>query len=165
MHAKRLCLCPVAALLLMLPVVVLAQSLPQNIPQSLRLPSSQSNLPADDQYIPLFTPEQIAKAAKESRKRMQATEKMNHEAWVKRRKDRAAVKARTQAPAAASPPPPKYTRKGKIYKWVDAQGRVHFGDAPSGKNSQQIKLRNTSPPKGAPPPATPAHLQNRGEDS
>ena len=138
----------------------LAQTtLPQPIPQSI----TQS----PDRYIPLFTKQQIAKAPKGTRKRMQATENMNREAWVNRRRKRAEVKARKEAEdqAAAQPVTPKYTRKGKIYKWVDAQGQVHFGDAPAGNNSRQIKLRNTDPPQGASPPASAPHLQKSDEDT
>ena len=119
-----------------------------------------------DDYIPLFTPEQISKASEIQRKRMQSTEKLNRDTWINRRKDAAAEKAKQAAAASPpKPPPPKYTRKGKIYKWVDAQGRVHFGDAPTGKDSEQIKLRNTAPAEGAPPPPPAPHLKKAEEDT
>lgn len=36
----------------------------------------------------------------------------------------------------------------KIYKWTDADGRVHFSDKPQAQNAQQITVdtRNTLPP-------------------
>ena len=113
----------------------------------------------DDDYVPLFSQEQISKAAEGSRKRMQVTEKMNRDAWMKRRKESADAKTKKAATASAAtkPAPPKYTRKGKIYKWVDAQGRIHFGDAPTGKKSEQIKLRNTKPSQGASKQSTTAN--------
>lgn len=36
----------------------------------------------------------------------------------------------------------------KIYKWVDAQGNVHYGEQPPAKNAQEMKLH-----KGPTPPA------------
>ncbi len=165
-------LCLSALLLTSITVNGIAQTLPQTLPLSLQqTPQQQAQQQAQDeavdQYMPLFTPEQMAKASEGSRKRMQATEKMNRDAWIKRRQRRAEAKAEKEAAsrAPAQPPAPKYTRKGKIYKWVDDQGRVHFGDAPTGENSQQIKLRNTQPAIGGPPPATAPHLKASGEDS
>ena len=168
MPSNRLCLNLAAVLAAFVSGGGLAQTtLPQSIPQTLPQTTTQSPEQSPDPYIPLFTEQQIAKASKGARKRMQATEEMNRQAWVERRRKSAEVKARKEAEAraAAQPAAPKYTRKGKIYKWVDAQGRVHFGDAPAGNNSPQIKLRNTSPPQGAPPPASAPHLQKSGEDS
>ncbi len=122
-----------------------------------------------DTYIPLFSQDQISKAPKDARKRMQDTEQMNHDAWLKRRQQEAEAEAEAkkaaESNAAAPPPPPDYSRKGKIFKWVDAQGRVHFGDAPSGSNAKQIKLRNIEPPKGAAPPAVAPHLKTNDKDT
>ena len=153
-----------------MPLISHAQTLPQSLPQARpqtlpqTLPQADSQQPADN-YIPLFSPEQIANAPEKQRKRMQSTEKLNRSSWMKRRQDTADAKAKQ---AASAPPPkpaqPKYTRKGKIYKWVDAQGRVHFGDAPTGKDSEQINLRNTAPALGAPPPPPAPHLKKDGGD-
>jgi hypothetical protein len=166
----RLCLSLSALLLVSNTPISHAQTLPQSLPQSLpqtlpqTLPQSGSQQPVDN-YIPLFSPEQIANASETQRKRMESTEKLNRSSWMKRRQDAAEAKAKLEASA---PPPkpakPKYTRKGKIYKWVDAQGRVHFGDSPPGKGSEQIKLRNTAPAKGAPPPPPAPHLKKGGDD-
>ncbi len=39
----------------------------------------------------------------------------------------------------------------KVYKWTDANGQVHFGDAPKSENAQQIEvdLRNAIASPGA----------------
>jgi hypothetical protein len=154
MTKLRLCLSLSTLLLVSIPPISYAQTLPK----------SGSQQPANN-YIPLFSPKQIANASEKQRKRMQSTEMLNRSSWMKRRQDAAVAKAKQ---AASVPPPipapPKYTRKGKIYKWVDAQGRVHFGDAPSGNDSEQVKLRNTAPAQGAPPPPPAPHLKKGGDD-
>ncbi len=43
----------------------------------------------------------------------------------------------------------------QVYKWTDAQGRVHYGDrkdAADGKPTQQVKLAPVPPTPPAPPP-------------
>ena len=151
MPNTRLCLYLATALAAFVPAGGLSQTLPQT----------------SQQYIPLFTPQQIAKASERTRTRMQATEDMNRQAWQERRRKLAETKAKKEAEARAAlkPAAPSYTRKGKIFKWVDAQGRTHFGDAPTGNNAQQIKLHDTNPPQGAPSPATAPHLQKSDKAS
>ena len=34
-----------------------------------------------------------------------------------------------------------------IYKWMDANGHVHFSDHPSGKHAKQVEIRNAVPPE------------------
>lgn len=33
-----------------------------------------------------------------------------------------------------------------IYRWTDAQGQVHFGDQPRGRNAQRVHIRPAPPP-------------------
>lgn len=37
-----------------------------------------------------------------------------------------------------------------VYKWVDEQGRVHYGDRPESQRAAPVEIR---PPAGSPPPA------------
>jgi hypothetical protein len=45
-----------------------------------------------------------------------------------------------------------------VYKWVDAQGKVHYSSLPHGDDAQQLKIVNkasgVSPAAGAPPVVT-----------
>ena len=63
------------------------------------------------------------------------------------------VERRADAPQATT----QARRKSKIFKWVDANGRVHFGDAPRDKNAKEIKIRaaTRTPPASSPAPRDP----------
>ena len=107
-------------------------------------------------YIPLFSPEQIENASPETRQRMIDTERVNREAWAKRAQERPAGSgedpARQRAgdnegqPAAAAPPPARSATRRKIYRWVDKNGRVNFGDTPPPTAASEVKLRGTAAP-------------------
>lgn len=105
-------------------------------------------------YQPLFTPQMIEQASPEQATRMRATEERNRQAWEERQ---AAVREREQAARqaeqAAQPAPAQRARgRSKIYKWVDKDGRVHFGDAPEGQGAQEIEVRGIAREQGRPPP-------------
>jgi hypothetical protein len=44
------------------------------------------------------------------------------------------------------------TFAGKIYKWTDANGKVHYGERAPNGNSKQMKVKGTSPYAAAPAP-------------
>jgi hypothetical protein len=104
-------------------------------------------------YQPLFSPEMIEQASPEQATRMRATEQRNRQAWDERQE---AIRQREQAAqrtqqAEQSAPQPR-TKKNKIYKWVDKDGRVHFGDAPAGQGAQEIEVKGIAREQGNPPP-------------
>ena len=39
-----------------------------------------------------------------------------------------------------------------VYKWVDEQGQVHYGDRPQADSAQEMKLK--APPSSPPPDAS-----------
>lgn len=43
---------------------------------------------------------------------------------------------------------------GKVYRWVDAQGRVHYGDQPA-NNAQEVPLRESGTVRASEPPPAP----------
>lgn len=100
-------------------------------------------------YQPLFTDAMIANAAPEQRERMRAAEEDNRRAYERRREANEAA----AAPAVTAPAREVRTPRSRIYRWVDEAGRVHFGDAPTGKGAQEITVRGAaaSPPPPAPP--------------
>ena len=53
------------------------------------------------------------------------------------------------------------TFAGKIYKWTDANGKIHYGERPPGGKAEQIKLKRSSPYKSAPAKAS----SNKGDAS
>lgn len=104
-------------------------------------------------YQPLFTPEMIEQASPEQAMRMRATEERNRQAWDERqeatRQREQAAQRSQQAEQSAQQPRAK---KKKIYKWVDKEGRVHFGDAPEGQGAQEIEVKGIAREQGNPPP-------------
>jgi hypothetical protein len=108
---------------------------------------------AAQQYQPLFTQEMIEKATPEQAARMRITEERNRAAWderleAARKREQAAAQAR-QAPPAPDQAP---RAKTKIYKWVDKDGRVHFGDAPAGQGAKEVEVGGIARVPGNPPP-------------
>ena len=112
-------------------------------------------------YRPLFTDRMIRDASTpEQAARMRETEAKNRGLFDRRQQERrekhqaaereaqAAEEARVSALRPARPP----RTKGKVYKWVDANGRVHFGDAPRDKNAQEVKVGGVARVKGTPLP-------------
>ena len=44
-------------------------------------------------------------------------------------------------------PGPSHTKAGKVYKWTDAEGKVHFSDHPvDAVSAEEIKIRTFSSP-------------------
>lgn len=109
---------------------------------------------AVQEYQPLFTPEMIERAAPEQGTRMRITEERNRAAWDERqeaatKREQAAAQAREASQPAADQPA---RAKSKIYKWVDKDGRVHFGDAPEGRGAKEIEVGGIARIPGNPPP-------------
>ena len=118
---------------------------------------SAEALPAG--YIPLFSQEQIDAASPQAKSRMIETEQRNRKAWIERSKRRSASSGgdtpsasaraeRESEPSAAAPAP--RPKKRKIYRWVDANGRVNFGDTPPAAKHEEVSVRGTAAPTGAP---------------
>ncbi len=109
---------------------------------------------SENTYRPLFTPEMIRSASPAQAQRMRATEERNRKAWderqAKRREAENASARRAESQASGAPPA---QRKRKIYRWVDKDGRVHFGDAPPGRGAEEVTVRGVARVKGNPPPA------------
>lgn len=104
-------------------------------------------------YQPLFTPQMIEQASPEQATRMRATEQRNRQAWEERQeamrqRDQAAQRTREAEQSAQQP----RAKKSKIYRWVDKQGRVNFGDAPEGQGAQEIEVKGIAREQGNPPP-------------
>ncbi len=115
---------------------------------ALALPALAQETPPD--YIPLFSKEQIEQASPEAKSRMIETEERNRKAWIERSKqepsgDTPLAQDENQRAAAPRATP----RKRKIYRWVDAQGRVNFGDTPPSGTREEVNVRGTAPPTGA----------------
>jgi hypothetical protein len=107
----------------------------------------------ENTYRPLFPPETIEAASPEQARRMRATEERNRKAWEERQaKLRAASQSKANPARGQSAAPAPRARK-KIYKWVDKNGRVHFGDAPQGSGAQEVEVRGAARIQGNPPPA------------
>lgn len=105
-------------------------------------------------YQPLFSPEMIEQASPEQATRMRATEQRNRAAWderqeATRQREQAAQQRTQQAEQSAQQPRAK---KNKIYKWVDKDGRVNFGDAPEGQGAEEIEVKGIAREQGNPPP-------------
>jgi hypothetical protein len=47
---------------------------------------------------------------------------------------------------------------GKVYRWVDEAGKVHFGDRPLANDAEQVELRRQSAPAA---PADSAHRKEK----
>jgi uncharacterized protein DUF4124 len=44
--------------------------------------------------------------------------------------------------------------QGKLYRWTDKDGNVHYGDVPEGGNAQQVDPHALAPSDSPPPAAT-----------
>ena len=100
-------------------------------------------------YVPLFTQQQIDRASVRDKARMIDSERRNREAWNARsQQDDAPVstEATKQQDRAATV---NRVRKQKVYRWVDSNGRVNFGDRPPGQRHEEVRLQSTAPPQGA----------------
>jgi hypothetical protein len=116
-------------------------------------------------YFPLFSDEMIRNASPVQAARMRESEAGNRARFDARQQARREDKEATEEPAEVREPRPAPVAKhrhGKVYKWVDANGRVHFGDAPQGRNAREVKVGGAARIKGTPPPAPGA--VNQGED-
>lgn len=112
-------------------------------------------------YRPLFTDRMILDASTpEQADRMRKTEAKNREIFDSRQKaqrekaqtaEREARAAEEARVSALRPTPPVRSQR-KVFKWVDANGRVHFGDAPQSKNAKEIKVGGVARIQGTPPP-------------
>ena len=49
----------------------------------------------------------------------------------------------------------------KVYKWVDEDGRVHYGDRPQGRPAEELSLPQGSDGQAPGPPASRAERQRR----
>ena len=114
-------------------------------------------------YRPLFTDRMIRDASTpEQAARMRETEAKNRGLFDRRQKERLEkqqaaereAQAAEEARANARRPARPARSKGKVYKWVDANGRVHFGDAPRGENAKEVKVGGVARIKGTPPGLT-----------
>ena len=122
-------------------------------------------------YRPLFTDRMIRDASTpEQADRMRETEAKNRGVFDSRQKARLEEKeaierearAAEEARVSARRPAKPVRSKGKVFKWVDANGRVHFGDAPQGKDAQEVKVGGVARIQGTPPPP-PGHTQDNEE--
>ena len=111
-------------------------------------------------YSPLFSEDMIRNASPPQAARMRATEAQNRRAFETRQQARREQQASTEAEAQAAQqkresavPAATPTRgKSKVFKWVDANGRVHFGDAPQGRNAKEVKVGGAARIQGTPLP-------------
>lgn len=111
--------------------------------------------PAVQEYLPLFSPEMIEQASPEQAARMRTTEERNRQVWderqaAARQHEQTEAQQAREASQSASEQPPR--AKNRIFKWVDKDGRVHFGDAPQGQGAQEVEVRGiTRVPANQPP--------------
>ena len=104
-------------------------------------------------YLPLFTPEMIQRASPQQRERMRATEAQNRAAWeARQRAARARAEDAARGEQTDAAPAPRAKRRSRIYRWVDKDGNVHFGDAPQGSGAQEVQVRGVAREAGTPPP-------------
>ena len=116
------------------------------------------------EYFPLFSETMIGNASAAQAARMRKSEADNRERFDARQRARreqqaqpkqaAEVNASQSEPQQEKVPAPSEKRnKSKIYKWVDANGRVHFGDAPQGNKATEVTVGGGARIQGSPPPA------------
>jgi hypothetical protein len=99
-------------------------------------------------YNPMFTPEMIARATPDQARRMREAEERNRQSWesrqaalrASRNADEGATRADGGAEASAASGAPRRAGRSKIYRWLDKNGNVHFGDAPAGHDAEEIKV-------------------------
>ena len=101
-------------------------------------------------YIPLFTEAQIRNASPQTQPRMRETERINLQAWTRRQQNRSVGNVSAEDPAEPAAEPvsraPRAAPRRKIYRWVDADGRINFGDNPPGKAAREVKVHRSDPP-------------------
>lgn len=123
-------------------------------------------------YRPLFTDRMILDASTpEQAARMRETEAKNRALFDRRQKaaqekQQAAereARAAEESQVSARRPSSPVKSKGKVFKWVDANGRVHFGDTPQNKNAQEIKVGGVARIQGTPLPP-PGRKDNNDDD-
>lgn len=124
-------------------------------------PQTAANSDKKALYFPLFSKSMIRNASPEQAARMRQSEAENHErfnARQQRREQQAAAKQQSEVDARQSEPPQTQLPaaadrrgKSKVYKWVDANGRVHFGDAPQGSDAKELTVGGAARIQGAPP--------------
>jgi len=106
-----------------------------------------------DAYLPLFTPEMIQRASPEQAERMRITEERNRATWeARQRAARAQAAEIARREQAAAEPPPRPQGRNKIYRWVDKDGNVHFGDAPAGDGAKEVEVGGVARQSGNPLP-------------
>lgn len=112
-------------------------------------------------YRPLFTDRMIRDAsAPKQADRMRETEAKNRGLFDSRQKARREKREATEREArtaeearvSARQPAKPIRSKGKVFKWVDANGRVHFGDAPQSKDAKEVNVGGVARIQGTPPP-------------
>lgn len=120
--------------------------------------AAQAPLPG---YTPLFSQEQIRNASDSTRQRMLDTEREHREAWLQRNAAQRAtqpggdereeeaddprpVESTGEGVRAVEQPAPRPSRPSRIYRWVDDDGQVHFGDRPTARGAREVKLRDRS---------------------
>ncbi len=120
-------------------------------------------------YSPLFSEAMIHNASPTQAVRMREAEARNRQAFETRRQARRDQQASQQTEAAererraaASASTPR-RNKSKVFKWVDADGRVHFGDAPRGQDAKEIKVGGAARVQGTPLP--PPGQARKADDS
>jgi len=119
-------------------------------------------------YSPLFSETMIQRAAPEQGARMRKSEAGNRQRFDARqqalRDQRAAAKqANEEARQKAERAPAPRRGKSKVFKWVDANGRVHFGDAPQGQNAKEVKVGGAARIQGTPPPPPGGQREDRDQ--
>ncbi|MFT5173173.1 MAG: hypothetical protein ACI8W7_001344 [Gammaproteobacteria bacterium] len=112
-------------------------------------------------YFRLFSKSMIRNASPEQAARMRKSEAENRERFdtrqQARREQQAAAKQQSEVSAVQSEPrqaqiptPAAKRGKSKVYKWVDANGRVHFGDAPKGNDAKELTVGGVARIQGTP---------------
>ena len=123
-------------------------------------------------YSPLFSEDMIRNASPTQAARMSEAEAQNRKAFEDRQQARRAQQASTEAQAqaaqqkrqSAAPAATPTRGKSKVFKWVDANGRVHFGDAPQGRNAKEVKVRGAARIQGTPLPPPGQRQKEADED-
>ena len=106
-------------------------------------------------YFPLFSEEMISNASPGESRRMRSTEDRNRKKFEERQqilRERNEDEVEPDSAAQRAPAPNAPRAKSKIFKWVDGDGRVHFGDAPQGSNAKEVKVGGAARIQGTPPP-------------
>ena len=122
-------------------------------------PAQQQDQQQEPVYFPLFSEEMIRAASPEQAARMRETETRNRQAFdarqqsLRERREGANEDAAGQARQDPVPTRPRRRGKSKVFKWVDANGLVHFGDTPPSRGAQEVHVGGAARIEGTPPPA------------